>query len=158
MVDIKTDNQREAHDPVAEKFTLMDAPMLSAGRFDSVLAKTEGFAARVKVYAEGGENATHTHLKEDHLFLVLAGQATFEVGRDGREQMIANPYEGVFLPRGAFYKFLSSGRENLLMFRVGGFDAEDRMRVAPDGSSLHGDSSANHHVAGVVVDGRRFAD
>ncbi|HVB01345.1 MAG TPA: hypothetical protein VNE42_08800 [Acidimicrobiales bacterium] len=152
------ETQSVAQDPIAQKFTVKDAPMLSAGRFDNVLAKTEGFAARVKVYAEGGENATHTHLKEDHLFLVLAGQATFEVGRDGSEKIVANPYDGVFLPRGAFYKFLSSGEENLLMFRVGGFDAEDRMRVAPDGSSLHGHSAKNNHIDGVVVDGRRFGN
>jgi len=156
MIDQGFEPRSIARDPIAQKFTLKEAPVLSAGRFDAVLARTEGFAARVKVYAEGGENATHTHLKEDHLFLVLAGQAVFEVGRDGGETIVANPYEGVFLPRGAFYKFLSSGEENLLMFRVGGFEAEDRMRVAPDGSALLGDSARNNHVDGVVVGERRF--
>ena len=158
MIDQGLEHESVAQDPAARKFSVKDAPVLSAGRFDEVLARTGGFAARVKVYAEGGENATHTHRKEDHLFLVLAGQATFEVGRDGDETIVADPYEGVFLPRGAFYRFLSSGSENLVMFRVGGFDAEDRERVAPDGSALQGHSSGNNHVDGVVVGGRRFAN
>ncbi|HUY06531.1 MAG TPA: cupin domain-containing protein [Acidimicrobiales bacterium] len=156
MIDEGLETQGIVEDPTAQRFTLKDAPTLSAGRFDSVLAKTEGFAARVKVYAEGGENASHTHLREDHLFLILAGQATFHLGRDGEEEIVANPYDGVFLPRGAFYRFLSSGDENLVMFRVGGFDSEDRMRVGPDGSPLHGHSKKNNHVDGVVVAGRHF--
>ena len=45
-------------------FSLKDAPVLSAGRFDTVVASSDDLIARVKVYAEGGENAKHTHLHE----------------------------------------------------------------------------------------------
>lgn len=152
----KLDTTVISTDPIGQKFTLKDVPVLSAGRYDSVLARTNSFAARAKVYAEGGENATHTHLKEDHLFLVLAGQATFDVGRDAKEVIVA--YEGVFLPRGAYYRFLSSGTENLVMFRVGYFDAADRMRVGPDGTPLPSHSSNNKHVDGVAVEGKHFGD
>src|SRR5919201_3030858 len=88
-------------------FSLKDAPVLSAGRFDTVVASSTDLVARVKVYAEGGENAKHTHQNEDHLFLVLAGQATFRVGSEERE-VVVDRYQGVMLPAGAFYYFQSS--------------------------------------------------
>lgn len=143
-------------DPKANKFTLREAPVLEAGRFDQILSKTEKFAARVKVYAEGGENATHTHRKEDHLFLVLAGQATFHVGRDGGEVIVADANDGVFLPRGAYYRFISSGNENLVMFRVGHFDSDDRQRVGADGNPLPSHSAENKHVDAVAIAGKTF--
>ena len=145
-------------EPTVTRFSLRTAPVLSAGRFDHVLARNDSFAARVKVYAEGGENASHTHLREDHLFLVLAGAATFHLGRDGEDVQVLGCYEGLFLPRGAFYRFASSGDENLVLFRVGSFDAEDRKRVGPDGRPLHGGSKENRHIVGVPVEGRYFGD
>ena len=153
---MKRETSSTATDPVARRFTLKEAPVLSAGRYDNILARDDDFAARVKVYAEGGENATHTHLKEDHLFLVVAGQATFNVGREGKEVIVADAYDGVYLPRGAYYRFLSSGEENLVMFRVGHFDAADRMRVGPDGNPLPSHSTENRHEDGVEVEGRHF--
>ena len=69
-------------DPKAQVFTLEGTPLLSAGRTDTVVARSDDMTARVKVYAEGGENATHTHLNEDHLFFVLQGEATFFLGRN----------------------------------------------------------------------------
>jgi mannose-6-phosphate isomerase-like protein (cupin superfamily) len=143
-------------DPVASCFSLAGTPTLSAGRFDTILARCEGFGARVKVYAEGGENATHTHLKEDHLFFVLAGEATFHLARDGSEVVVVGPQEGVFLPRGAFYRFLSSGAENLVMLRVGAWSAQDRERMGPNGLPLPGHSKENRHVDAVPVPGSYF--
>lgn len=144
-------------DPAATVFSLKGAPVLSAGRHDSVLARTDDFVARVKVYAEGGENATHTHLNEEHCFLVVGGQATFHLGRDGEETVVANAYEGVFLPRGSFYRFESSGDENLVMFRVGYQTDSDRGRVGPAGRPLPGHSAENKHIDGVPVAGKFFA-
>ncbi len=110
----------------------------------------------MKVYFEGGENATHTHLAEDHLFFVLSGQATFHLGRDGEEVKVANRYEGVLLPRGAYYRFQSSGEENLVMLRVGATSGDDRGRVGANGLPLPGHSAENHHVEGVPVPGQYF--
>lgn len=58
--------------PRAEVFTLK-TPLLSKGRTNKVLAATDLLKLRVKVYAEGGENALHTHKDEDHAFVVLGG-------------------------------------------------------------------------------------
>jgi mannose-6-phosphate isomerase-like protein (cupin superfamily) len=145
-------------DPKAEVFSLSGTPVLSQGRYDTVLARCDGFGARVKVYFEGGENATHTHMKEDHLFFVLAGQATFHLNRNADEVVVANEYEGVFLPRGAYYRFQSSGEENLVMLRVGAWSAEDRERTGADGLPLLGRDPRNNHVDGIPIPGRFFKE
>ena len=151
-----TTDQAVATDKRGEVFSLAGTPVLSKGRYDTVLAAADEFVARVKVYYEGGENATHTHLEEDHLFFVLAGQATFHLGREGEEVKVVNPHEGMMLPRGAFYRFQSSGEENLVMLRVGASSGEDRGRMGPDGNPLPGHSVANNHVEGVPVPGQYF--
>jgi mannose-6-phosphate isomerase-like protein (cupin superfamily) len=151
-----TTEQAVQTDQQAMPFSLAGTPVLSAGRYDEVLAAAGGFAARVKVYYEGGENATHTHLEEDHLFFVLAGQATFTLGREGEETKVLSPQEGMLLPRGSFYRFQSSGEENLVMLRVGASSGEDRGRIGADGLALPGHSAANNHVEGVPVPGAFF--
>jgi mannose-6-phosphate isomerase-like protein (cupin superfamily) len=143
-------------EPQAKVFSLTDAPVLSAGRFDTVVAQSDDLTMRVKVYAEGGENAIHTHLHEDHVFLVLAGQATFHLGREERE-VVVDRFQGVLLPAGAFYYFTSTGSENLVMFRVGtNKRSETDERMGPDGLPLPGHSARNKHVDGVPVEGKFF--
>ena len=140
----------------ATVFTLKQAPVLSAGRFDTIVARSNDLIARIKVYAEGGENALHTHLHEDHVFLVLAGQATFHLGRAER-QVVVNRFEGVMLPAGAYYYFTSTGDENLVMFRVATTTrAAEGERLGPDGLPLPGHSAKNKHVEGVPVEGKFF--
>ena len=67
-----------------------------------LFAQTDALKVRIKVYAEGGENGLHTHNDEDHAFVILQGQATFH-NADGQDTVI-NKYEGIMLPRGAFYR------------------------------------------------------
>ncbi len=61
--------------PTQEVFWLR-TPYLSEGRSDTVVARTDQITVRVKVYAEGGENALHAHMEEDHAFILLEGEAT----------------------------------------------------------------------------------
>ena len=142
-------------DPKAQVFSLEGTPLLSLGRTDTVVAKSDDMTARVKVYAEGGENATHTHLNEDHIFFVLQGQATFFLGRNADEQVLVPPMSGILLPKGAYYRFLSSGDENLLLFRIGSF-AGDSDRVGPTGAPLGSRTKENNHVTGVPIEGKFF--
>ena len=102
--------------PKAEVFTLK-TPLLAKGRTNKVLAATDLLKLRVKVYAEGGENALHTHLDEDHAFVVLEGQATFH--DEQGDTTVVNRYEGIMLPRGAYYFFQSTGDTNLVLLRAG---------------------------------------
>ena len=114
--------------PKAEVFSLK-TPLLSDGRTDKVLAQTDLLELRVKVYAEGGENGLHKHNDEDHAFVILQGQATFYDESD--KTTVVNPYEGIMLPRGAFYRFASTGDENLVLLRAGaGMSVVGLWRVA----------------------------
>jgi mannose-6-phosphate isomerase-like protein (cupin superfamily) len=142
-------------DPKAQVFTLEGTPLLSAGRTDTVVARSDDMTARVKVYAEGGENATHTHLNEDHLFFVLQGEATFFLGRNADEQQVVSAMSGILIPKGSYYRFQSSGDENLVLFRVGSF-LGDSDRVGPTGAPLPPKTKANNHVVGVPIEGAVF--
>jgi len=62
--------------PKAQMFS-MKLPVLAKGRSDQVLARTNMLQVRGKVYAQGGENTLHSHLRQDHGFFVIGGQATF---------------------------------------------------------------------------------
>ena len=142
-------------DPSAQLFSLEGTPLLSLGRTDEVVARSDDMTARVKVYAEGGENATHTHLNEDHLFFVLQGQATFFLGREGEDVRVVEAMGGILLPKGAYYRFQSSGDENLVLFRVGSF-VGDSDRVGANGAPLPAKTKENNHVVGVPIEGKYF--
>jgi mannose-6-phosphate isomerase-like protein (cupin superfamily) len=137
----------------------LKSPLLAAGRTMDLLAATDMMTAHVKVYAEGGENVLHAHTEEDHLFVILAGQATFYLGREER-LTIVNKHEGVLIPKGNHYWFHASGDENLVLLRVGakknGYNGVDD-RVGAGGNPLPGESAANKHVAPVTVPGKFFS-
>ena len=135
----------------------MKVPLLSAGRTNEVLARTSNSEVRAKVYAEGGENALHTHLREDHTFFVLDGQATFY---DGDETpVVVEENEGMMVPAGAYYRFQSTGDRNLVILRVGakaeaveGSDGQPP-RVGPDGEPLAGSDPRNKRLPPVFSGG-----
>ncbi len=123
----------------------MAVPLLTSGRTNQVLARTDTVEVRAKVYAEGGENALHTHLDEDHTFFVLDGQATF-YGPEG-ETVVVGRYEGIMIPAGAFYRFQSTGDTNLVLLRFGA-DVEapagtTEPRIGIDGLPLPGKDPRN---------------
>lgn len=138
--------------PKAQAFSLK-TPLLSEGRSNQVVAETDLLKLRVKVYAEGGENGLHHHLDEDHAFVVLQGQATFHDEEDN--STVVNKYEGIMLPRGAYYYFTSTGDENLVLLRVGaGRKPEGGYRLGPNGQPLTAEE--NGHIEGVPIAGKFF--
>jgi quercetin dioxygenase-like cupin family protein len=96
------------------------------GRGDLVLPGSQTLSGVIKRYAEGGENKMHCHPTEDHTFYVLEGEATFHIGED-KNVVVAGQYDGVYLPRGTYYWFLSSGPTKLIMIRVGTEHGSDRI-------------------------------
>ena len=102
--------------PKAQPFKLR-APLLEKGRQDTPLFATDLMWAHIKVYAEGGENDLHAHMKEEHVFIVLEGQCTIW-GEDG-VPLVMNRYDGVLLPMGTRYRLQSTGATNLVMLRLG---------------------------------------
>ncbi|HUY06961.1 MAG TPA: cupin domain-containing protein [Acidimicrobiales bacterium] len=142
-------------DPKAQIFSIEGTQLLTKGRTDNVVAQSEDMTARVKVYAEGGENATHTHLNEDHVFFVLQGEATFHLGRNADEKQVVPPMSGILVPKGSYYRFQSTGDENLVLYRVGSF-VGDSDRVGPTGAPLPPRTKENNHVVGVPAEGKYF--
>ena len=109
-----------AGDTVADQvgFSMRGLPLLSSGATMGSLGNTGHLWAHSKVYSSGGENALHKHDIEEHLFLVLQGEATFYFG-DGSTR-VARPFEGVMLPKGTLYRFVANEASgNLVMIRVG---------------------------------------
>ncbi len=140
--------------PKAQVFSLK-TPLLSEGRSNQEVAATDLLKLRVKVYAEGGENGLHTHNDEDHSFVILQGQATFHDEND--TPTVVNKYEGIMIPRGAFYYFQSTGDENLVLLRVGaGRQPKGEFRVGANGVPLTREE--NKHIDGVPVPGKFFGE
>lgn len=128
----------------------MKVPLLSGGRTNQVLVRTETTEVRAKVYAEGGENALHTHLREDHTFFVLEGQATFY--DEDEAPVVVGKHEGMMIPAGAYYRFQSTGDSNLVLLRFGAkaevpegmaLPAAGGSRIGPDGDPLPGKDPRN---------------
>jgi len=138
----------------AEVFSLK-TPLLSDGRTNKVLAQTDQLKLRIKVYAQGGENGLHTHNDEDHAFVVLQGQATFH--DEAGNSTVVGKYQGIMLPRGAYYYFESSGDENLVLLRAGaGRKLEGGYRVGTHGRPLTREE--NKHINGIPIPNQFFGE
>ena len=126
--------------------------ILESGRSHTYLAETENLSVVIKCYASGGENALHAHPNEDHVFVVLQGEATYHDSETKTLVLIHN--DGVAVPAGALYRFESSGDEPLVLLRVGaGNRADSYGRVGPDGIAIPARSTANNYEAPVPVPG-----
>ena len=69
---------------------------------------------------KGGENGLHAHIEEDHIFVVLQGEAQFS-GLNGPLPVLKKN-QALMLPKGCFYSFSNEGTEPLVMIRFGAMD------------------------------------
>ena len=144
--------------PKTSTFSI-EGPYLSAGRVNIDLARTDLLWLSLKINAEGGENAVHAHTAEDHSFIVLEGEVTFY--DEHGEGKTLGAYEGIMIPKGAYYRYLNTGERNLFMLRVGARrEAEEGKpsRHKPDGSPILGDDAENFHIDGVPIPGKSFGN
>ncbi|MDA1036306.1 MAG: cupin domain-containing protein [Chloroflexi bacterium] len=142
--------------PKTSTFSLK-GPYLSEGRVNIDLARTDTMWLSLKVNAEGGENAIHAHMNEDHAFLVLEGEVTFYDENGGEK--VCGQYEGINIPKGAFYRYLNTGDRNLFLLRFGcklNSGGTQESRLKPDGTSIPSNTVENHHVDGVPIPGKFF--
>lgn len=157
QVDNETDEMRRAREEILAKappptFFKLRAQMLKDGRSDQQVAKADFLSARVKVYASGGENGLHTHTGEDHMHIVMQGSACF-FGPHGEEAHVGQ-YEGVMLPRGAFYRFQCTSKEPLVLLRVAARRLDGANgRINVYGKPLPGESDENGKLPPVPVPG-----
>lgn len=154
------DGAAEHHHATA--FSANGFPLLSAGSTTDLVARTSSLWVQVKVYADGGENGLHAHSTEDHVFVVLDGEATF-FDETGAETVVSRN-DGVLLPRKVLYRFRSSGGTNLVMLRIGApagdedlFEASGQ-RVGRSGQAVPGNAPENGAGAalGIPIPGRTF--
>jgi len=146
--------------PKAYTFSLK-TPYMKQGRITQLVAETANMWIHTKINAEGGENEIHSHLDEDHSFIVLEGEMSVfdETGRE----MKVEKYQGVMIPKGAYYRYLNTGSGNLVVIRVGcGINAQPQggqdMRIRPDGKPLPAGSVENKTLPPIYDEGRFFAE
>lgn len=115
-------------------FFALRARKLARGSTEEPLAIGKHLWLKIKVYGKGGENNLHSHLNQDHSFIVLDGKARFHGPRG--ETRVLKRNEGILLPAGSYYWFESVGKDPLVLLRVGALvDASTPdLRVMPDGS------------------------
>ncbi|QHI97478.1 cupin domain-containing protein [Xylophilus rhododendri] len=110
-------------------FSMRNLPLLDGGATMELLGLSPMLWAHSKVYSTGGENALHCHDTEDHVFLILQGEASFHFGDGSSAEVKA--FEGVMVPHGTLYRFHAhEAAGNLVMFRVGA-------ALVKDSSDLH---------------------
>jgi mannose-6-phosphate isomerase-like protein (cupin superfamily) len=145
--------------PHARVFSLK-TPYMKQGRITQLVAETTNMWIHTKINAEGGENEIHTHLDEDHAFIVLEGEMS--VFDEKGNEMQVKQHQGVMIPKGAYYRYLNTGSGNLVVIRVGaGIKGQAQggveMRVRPDGKPLLANSAENKTVP-PIEDTRFFAE
>jgi mannose-6-phosphate isomerase-like protein (cupin superfamily) len=150
----------ENETPKAKTFSLK-TPYMQQGRVTQLVAETPNMWIHTKINAEGGENEIHTHLDEDHSFIVLEGEMS--VFDEKGNEMRLKPYQGVLLPKGAYYRYLNTGAGNLVVLRIGaGVRNKPKtgaaMRVRPDGQEILGGSVENKSLPPIEMAGKYFAE
>lgn len=141
-----------------ETFSLK-IPLLSGGMSRDLLCSGENSTFRIHCYSTGmGEkHGYHAHIEEEHLFVVLQGQAVF-AGLDGKLPVIGRN-QGIWLPKGCFYEFHNPGPDSLVVLRFGAqaTGANASTRLTPEGEPIKGRSSANPELARPqVLEGQFF--
>lgn len=139
----------------------LKTPYMKQGRVTQLVAETENMWIHTKINAEGGENEIHCHLDEDHSFVVLEGQMS--VFDEKGNEMSVKQYQGVMIPKGAYYRYLNTGSGNLVVLRIGaGIKGQpqggEEMRVRPDGRPLPSGAIENKTLPPIEMPGKFFAE
>jgi len=100
----------------------LKTPMLKQGTSHINLAGTDLMGIALKVYAEGGENALHTHPGEDHAFIILDGEMTL-YDKDEKTTVLKRG-EGIMIPSGWYYWFKSSGGKPLTFLKLSAYNGK----------------------------------
>lgn len=139
----------------------LKTPYMKQGRVTQLVAETENMWIHTKINAKGGENEIHCHLDEDHSFVVLEGQMS--VFDEKGNEMLVKQYQGVMIPKGAYYRYLNTGSGNLVVLRIGaGIKGQpqggEEMRVRPDGRPLPSGSIENKTLPPIEMPEKFFAE
>ncbi|MGY9004817.1 MAG: cupin domain-containing protein [Alphaproteobacteria bacterium] len=133
-------------------------PLVSDGHHKILLAETEHLTMRVHCYAPGiGENDMHAHIDEEHIFVVLDGEAQFST-LDG-PLAITKKNQAIVLPKGCFYGFSNPSKDTpLVLLRIGaGADAIlSGKRISPNGEPVPGRAQKTGATKPQIIEGGFF--
>jgi mannose-6-phosphate isomerase-like protein (cupin superfamily) len=121
--------------PVAVGFNLGAIQPKNSGFSRWILAKGQRLITHAMVIPQGGELDFHAHLNEEHIFIVINGEAQFEFA-NAQVSMRLGQLQSVLIPPGCYYRFCSVGKEKLVLTRVATIRGLDAKRVGLDGKSL----------------------
>ena len=138
----------------------LKTPYMKQGRVTQLVAETANMWIHTKINAEGGENEIHSHLDEDHAFIVLEGQMS--VFDENGGEIEVKQYQGVMIPKGAYYRYLNTGEGNLVVIRVGaGVKRQQQggqeMRLGTDGKPVVSGTPQNRNLPPIEA-GNFFAE
>jgi len=151
---------RDSEKPETKLFSLK-TPYMKQGRVTQLVAETTNLWIHTKVNAEGGENEIHQHLDEDHAFIVLEGQMSVFDEKGGEIEV--KQYQGVMIPKGAYYRYHNTGEGNLVVIRVGAGQrgqeqqAGQETRLGADGKPLTSGTVENRNKPPIEM-GTFFAE
>jgi mannose-6-phosphate isomerase-like protein (cupin superfamily) len=145
--------------PKTQLFSLK-TPYMKQGRVTQLVAETANMWIHTKINAEGGENEIHKHMDEDHAFIVLEGQMS--VFDENGGEIEVKQYQGVMIPKGAYYRYLNTGEGNLVVIRVGaGIKGQQQggqdMRLGANGKPLVSGTPENRNLP-PIESGKFFAN
>jgi mannose-6-phosphate isomerase-like protein (cupin superfamily) len=155
--DMRAQLKAQMAGPGQPSFFHLRAQLPKQGRTDTPMAATDRMWVVLKTYAQDGENELHAHPNEDHVFLVLQGEADFYGPKD--ETRRVTKFDGILLPRGTFYWFRAVGTEPLVMARVGAVvdAAKDALaRIDAEGQPMDPHSTANRTQTVILDDQKWF--
>lgn len=131
--------------------------LVSEGHTRHLLAETDLMTLRIHCYAPGiGENALHAHMKEEHIFLVLQGEAEFITGKGGERVINVGKHQGIVLPAGCYYQFRNCSDAPLVMARIGASTEKQDTRLNPDGTPIPGRTHEQGAAQPVLIEGAFF--
>ncbi|MFN4283554.1 MAG: cupin domain-containing protein [Alphaproteobacteria bacterium] len=130
--------------------------MLSQGHSKRLLACTDLMTFHVHCYGpKGGENGLHTHMDEDHVFVILQGELLFR-GLDGPLPPLRR-HQALFLPKGCYYSFSNETEEPAIVIRFGASaELGEGRRFDPEMNPLEGRSHLKHAPKPLPIEGEFF--
>jgi mannose-6-phosphate isomerase-like protein (cupin superfamily) len=123
---------------IAPEIITLRTQLVSSGHSKDLLAQTDNMTFHIHCYGpKGGENGLHAHVEEDHVFVVLQGEAQF-FGLDGPLPVLKKN-QALMLPKGCFYSFSNEGADPLVMIRFGARQQDaSNGRFDPAGAPIPG--------------------
>jgi mannose-6-phosphate isomerase-like protein (cupin superfamily) len=130
--------------------------LVSQGHTRVLLAETDNSTFRIHCYGpKSGENGMHAHTDEDHIFVVLQGEAQF-YDLDGPLPVLGK-HQALMLPKGCFYSFSNDGDGPLVMLRFGAMEKNWKGdRLDQQGKPIAGRGQAPGSKATILIDNAFF--